>query len=92
MRVYLAGRINGDPDYHDKFAKAADKLRSEGWEVFNPAAANQEGRPLPDIMAHVLSQLCQCQAIAFLPCWVLSGGCRVEFELAQYLGIEVIRL
>ena len=93
MRVYLAGRIRSDPHYFEKFAAAAGKLRAEGYQVFNPAAANLEGMPLNRIMAHVLPQLCECEAIAFIPGWWMRfGGTWVEFLLAKYLGLRVVKI
>jgi hypothetical protein len=93
MNVYLAGRIAGVPNYPEIFAKAADKLRNEGFEVFNPAAANQEGRPLGKIMAYLLTWLCEeADAIAMLPGWWRSGGARVEWLLAKYLKLKIIYL
>jgi hypothetical protein len=79
MNVYLAGPIKGRSNYHEKFAEAADKLRMEGYTVFNPAAANQEGRPLRKIMAYLLT-------------WYWSGGARVEWLLARYLKLKIIYL
>jgi hypothetical protein len=93
VKVYLAGRIRGVENYAETFAKAADKLRMEGWTVFNPAAANQEGRPLRKIMAYLLTWLCEeADAIAMLPGWYRSGGARVEWLLAKYLKLKVIYL
>ena len=59
MNVYLAGPISGRSNYAEVFAEAADKLRIDGFTVFNPAAANQEGRPLRKIMAYLLTWLCE---------------------------------
>ena len=64
VRVYLAGKIAGEKDYQSIFAEAADRLRRGGYEVYNPAAANQEGRELKTIMAFLLPQLCESDAIA----------------------------
>lgn len=90
MRVYIAGRIKNRKDYFDEFAKASALLRMGNYDVFNPAAANLEGVPLNRIMARLLPQLCECGAIAMLPGWYWSGGARIEWLLARYLGLEVI--
>lgn len=93
MNVYLAGRVRGCPNYHEKFARAADKLRMQGHTVFNPAAANQEGRPLNRIMEYLLGWLCrEADAIALLPGWWRSGGARIEWMLAKYLKLKIIYL
>ena len=91
-RVYLAGRVSGEPNYQKIFAGAAAKLRSGGYEVYNPAAANQEGRALADIMATLLPQLCASDAIALLPNWRSSPGAIIEWKLAKYLGKTIIHL
>jgi hypothetical protein len=91
--IYVAGRMTGLPDLNKPaFARASDKLRQEGWAVFNPAAANLEGDPLPKIMSYVLGQLCECEAIALLPGWWRSGGARIEWMLAKYLNLRIIYL
>jgi len=93
MKIYLAGPISGQPGYFQTFAEAADKLRKEGHDVFNPAASNQEGRPVNKIMAFLLPHLClDCEAIALLPGWRRSGGARIEYMLARYLKLKIIRL
>lgn len=93
MKVYLAGGIRGVPNYFETFATGAEKLRREGHEVFNPAAANLEGMPLGKIMAYVLTWLCsEAEAIALLPGWRRSGGAKIEYLLAVYLGLKIMRL
>lgn len=91
--IYIAGAMRGIPDLNQPaFAAAAQKLRLEGFEVFNPAAANLEGMPLPKIMGYVLARLCEADAIALLPKWWRSGGARIEWLLARYLGLKIIYL
>lgn len=92
MMVYIAGRIRGVENYAASFGKAADKLRIEGYSVFNPAAANQEGRKLSKIMGYLLPQLCESDVIAMQPGWWRSGGARIEWMLARYLGLKIIYL
>lgn len=90
--IYIAGRIRGVIGYEVPFAQAADEFRAHGYKVFNPAASNQEGRPLHKIMAYLLPQLCECDTIAMLPKWWRSGGARIEWLLAKYLGLRIIYL
>jgi hypothetical protein len=92
MNIYLAGRIRGVKNYEAIFADAAQKLRMQGHQVFNPAASNQEGRQLNFIMAYLIPQLCMCGAIAMLPSWWRSGGARIEWMLAKYLKLKIIYL
>lgn len=77
----------------EAFHKAADELRAKGFSVFNPAAANQEGRPIDKIMAYELPIICNwADAIAVLPNTKKRGGAKIEIELAKYLGREIIWL
>ncbi|HZR77352.1 DUF4406 domain-containing protein [Bradyrhizobium sp.] len=93
MKVYIAGPMRGRVDLNKPaFAKAANRFRLEHHQVFNPASANIEGMPLRGIMAYVLGQLCECDAIAMLPGWWRSGGARIEWLLAKYLKLKVIYL
>ena len=92
-RCYVAGRMRGLPDLNrDAFTEASERLRQDGWNVYNPAAANLDGLPLSFIMSQVLTQLCECDTIALLPKWWLSGGARIEWMLARYLGKRRIYL
>lgn len=53
MKVYLAGKITGDPNYREKFAAAAKKLEERaGVTVISPAVT-PEGRK-GGLYAHLL--------------------------------------
>lgn len=57
MKVYLAGKITGDPNYREKFAAAAKKLEEQaGVTVISPAVT-PEGLKKRTICASAL------------PCW-----------------------
>lgn len=50
MKVYLAGKITGDPNYREKFAPAAKKLEERaGVTVISPAVT-PEGLKKADYM------------------------------------------
>ncbi len=93
-RIYVAGPITGRKNLNKPaFAEASEQLRLDGWSVFNPAAANlDDGRPLPQIMVYCLMRVCEADAIAMLPSWWRSGGARIEWLLARYLGLRIIYL
>lgn len=41
--IYIAGPMSGYPEWnYPSFFAAEDKLRSEGWNVYNPAAKDKE--------------------------------------------------
>ena len=93
-QTYIAGRIRKNPNYKREFSQASDELRRRGHQtIFNPASAGMDdGRPLHEIMAYCLMRVCESDAIAMLPGWWRSGGARIEWLLAKYLGIRVIYL
>ena len=92
-QIYIAGRITGNRKYKQEFARVADKFRLEGWQTFNPAAAGMDdGRPLWQIMAYLLPRVCESQAIAMQRGWWRSGGARIEWLLAKYLGLKILYL
>lgn len=54
MKVYLAGKITGDPNYREKFAAAAKKLEERaGVTVISPAVT-PEGLKKGGLYAHLL--------------------------------------
>jgi hypothetical protein len=93
-RVYICGNMKGKPDLNrEAFTKAAQQLRKDDHEVFNPSAANLEGWSLDQIMEYELPIICNwADAIAVLPNTKKRGGAKIEIELAKYLGREIIWL
>ncbi|WP_050872407.1 DUF4406 domain-containing protein [Comamonas testosteroni] len=91
-RVYLSGPMSGLPELnYPTFNDKATELRARGWHVENPA----ENPPPPcgswrGYMRMALWQLVSCEAIYLLPGWENSKGARLEYSIAQSLGLEVI--
>jgi hypothetical protein len=102
MRVYVAGAMRGIPEFNfPAFDAAAAKLRGIGFEVVNPAELDRaqgfnEKTDTPTkafirkAIARDLAAITECDAIAMLPGWQNSSGAKLEKQLADFLGLEVL--
>lgn len=81
MKIYIAGKITGDPNYRAKFAKVEEQLKAEGYTVMNPAV-------LPDGFEHheyisiCFAMIDACNWAYFLNDWTDSKGAKLEHEYA----------
>ena len=91
MKIYLAGKITGEPYYREKFDAAAEKLKSHGHIVLNPSDL-PKGMTQREYMSICVPMLLQADAIALLPDWTQSKGADIECQLAAYCGIERVFL
>lgn len=85
MKIYIAGKITGDPYYKAKFARAAADIADAGHTPINPAM-QPEGMSNADYMRISFAQLDSADAVAFLPDWEDSRGARIEHLLVEYTG------
>jgi nucleoside 2-deoxyribosyltransferase len=93
MRIYLAGPMTGYEEYnYPLFKKATAQLRAVGMNVADPTEIDygeteetRGGKPYATYMRAGLKLLLECDAIAMLPGWELSKGCRHEFYVATAL-------
>ena len=80
--AYIAGKINGFPNYKEKFEKAQKYLESLGYIVMNPAEL-PEGMPYIKYMPICLAMLEQSDIIYMLDNWTDSKGAPVELSYAN---------
>lgn len=85
MKVYIAGKITGDPDYWEKFLWAQEDLERQGFTVLNPADLPEGMRPA-DYMRICLSMMESADVVAFLPDYTESRGAQLEWAWCQYVG------
>jgi hypothetical protein len=85
LKVYIAGKITGDPEYKRKFLSAHMEQKNEGHIVLNPAHL-PEGMKSADYMRICLAMIDSADLVAFLPGWESSAGARIEHEYCRYTG------
>lgn len=83
MKAYIAGKISGDPRYHEKFNIAQQALEYEDFTVLNPADLPEGMRPA-DYMKICFAMIDVADVVAFLPDWDQSRGARLEHDYCQY--------
>ena len=86
MKIYISGKIAGDPDYKRKFARAAAQLERQGATVINPATA-PEGLAKLDYMRICFAEMEAVDYVVFLPDWVESAGAKLERAWCDYVGV-----
>lgn len=84
-KVYIAGKISGDPEYRAKFAAVASLLREKDCIVLNPAILPSD-MSRAEYMRICLSMIDCSDAVWFLPDWVESDGAKLEMAYCQYIG------
>lgn len=89
LRVYIAGKITGDKNYRDKFAKAEQALTAMGHCVLNPAHL-PEGMEQGDYMRSCLAMIDCADGVVLLPDWRESDGARLERAYAEKIGKDVV--
>jgi hypothetical protein len=89
-KVYISGAITNCKTAKRDFAKAEKLLRSQGYDVYNPARQTK-GTTLRAIMLLDIIQLTQCDFIYFLPTADISKGAQIEKMYAEYVGIREIK-
>lgn len=86
MKIYIAGKITGNPDYKKQFDKAEKELSALGHSLMNPAALKDYPEfSYKDYMFITQAMQMKCDAVFFLPTWTDSSGAMVEFERASTL-------
>lgn len=85
LKVYISGKITGDPGYREKFAAAADRLMAAGHIVLNPATSPAGMRPA-DYMRLCFAMMETADMVLFLHDWRDSKGANLEMAWCLYVG------
>ena len=87
-KVYIAGKITGDPDYKAKFNAAAEAYEKRGFIVLNPALM-PEGMQKADYMRICFAMIDTADVVAFLPGYRLSAGAQLELQYCFYIDKDL---
>jgi hypothetical protein len=81
MKIYIAGKITGDDDYKNKFARHELLLSMQGHTVMNPSIL-PEGFEYEQYIHICEAMIDCCDAVAMLPDWRESKGAMYEKDYA----------
>lgn len=81
-KIYVAGKINGEPNFKTKFQKTCTELKKAGYIALNPAAL-PAGMAYEDYMAICFVMIEVADAVYFLHDYVDSPGALREELFAK---------
>lgn len=101
MRLYIAGKMTGEPMFgFPRFMAAEAALEAMGHTSFNPARKDLEDgfnpeldspKPLRDYMIDDVPALLKCDGLCVLEGWEQSRGAVFEVFVALYFGMPVFK-
>lgn len=92
MKIYISGKITGNPKYKKQFAEAEFELKARGYETVNPARLcdfMRESTTYSEYMRICFLLVEMCDAMFMIGDWRESKGAKAEFNFARALGKKV---
>lgn len=85
MKIYIAGKTTGNPNYKSEFDEYAKFLEKKTGHIpLNPAVL-PDGMEPEDYMRICFAMIDSADVIAFLPGYQKSEGARLELAYARYI-------
>ena len=108
-KIYISGKMGEktlSKATKEKFAQAEERMKNDGWSVFNPAGADFQ-EALNEHLAYLRSRrnlrneagevlvwdmgaIARCDAIYMLKDWRDSPGATAEYYFAKAIGIKIL--
>jgi len=85
VKIYIAGKITGNPDYKEQFAEAERHLRAQGHTTMNPAVL-PDGFEHHEYMKICFAMIDACDAVYLQENWRDSIGATMERNYAIGTG------
>lgn len=90
-KCYIAGKISGTNDYHERFATAAKEVIELGMIPVNPVTLlHNHDKRWSSYMREALTAMLECDCIYLQTEFLQSEGAVIEFHLANKLGFEIL--
>lgn len=84
-KIYIAGKITGDPNYKDKFANMeSELLKMPGTVIINPAKLPQGLTPA-DYARICFAMIDSSDIVVFAPDYKESSGALLEMQYCRYI-------
>ncbi|CDA91738.1 putative uncharacterized protein [Ruminococcus sp. CAG:563] len=84
-KIYIAGKITGDPNYKDKFANMeSELLKMPGTVIINPAKLPQGLTPA-DYTRICFAMIDSSDIVVFAPDYKESSGALLEMQYCRYI-------
>lgn len=91
--IYLSGPMTGRVDDNKPaFNAAAERLRSMGFQVINPAAAAEQPSWEEYMRADIGFLVTECYGLVYLPGWEESRGALTEVYIANALHMPTVAI
>lgn len=92
MKIYISGAVTGTTDYLERFSRAEEQLKAQGFEVINPAKTNallprstSYGQYME--MSEIMHSF--CNSVFMLDGWENSRGAKQEFAWSVLDGKKI---
>ena len=92
MKIYISGAVTGTDDYLERFSRAEEQLKAQGFEVINPAAVNAvlpKSTSYGEYMEMSQIMLSFCDCVFMLNGWEHSRGAKQEFAWSVLDGKKI---
>lgn len=76
-KIYVAGKITGEPNFKEIFKKKVEELQNQGNIVLNPAEL-PKGLEYEEYITICFAMIDVCEEVHFLSNWVESQGAKRE--------------
>ncbi len=91
-KAYIGGKVTGLPRHEatHHFGTVQKKLQEEGYDTVVPLDLVEDGMEWNKAMRICIAALVQCDELHLLPNWQDSNGARLERDIAQRLGMNIV--